>query len=557
MAQKAASKTTKQWCPAIYARLSKEDLENKKKDISLSIDHQIDILKDYVKAQGWQAPKVFFDDDRTGTNFDRKGFQDMYAEAKKGNINVIIIKDTSRFGRNWVQSGLYFEKIEEMGIRFISIQESLDTADPKCPALKMLPFYFIFNEWHSATTSEKVRTVFKKQAEQGKHFSGSAPYGYVKDPGDKYKLIVDPYAAGIVRRIFELRLQKIGYRVIAKMLNAEGYLSPSGYKVEKRIFKPGRPHADKWSLCSVSMILNNPAYCGDIANGKVENISYKNQKKVKKPVDEWIIAKDMHEPIVSREVWEKCQAMRASESKRIRSTSSEGVVPFSGLLKCCDCGCNLTRTTSQYKLASGEKKILVGYNCSAYSRKGITACTSHYITEKDLKALVIADIREKAGELLQDETAARERFYAIKSQSSGTQLTHDRRALIKVNKRLEELDALMQAAFEKSVLGGDSSDMFTEYARKYETEKRELAAQAETLSESIERQSQTENDVETFIALLKNHVDITELDRATAVELIDRIVISANTTSPREIVIYYNFMGNVEEQTEEINCPRQ
>ena len=220
-----------------------------------------------------------------------------------------------------------------MGIRCISIQESLDTADLKCSALKMLPFYFIFNEWHSATTFEKVPTVFKKQAEQGKHFSGSAPYGYVKDPADKYKLIVDPYAAGVVKRIFELRLQKMGYRVIAKMMNVEGFLSPSGYKAENRGFKPGRTHADKWSLCSVIMILNNPTYCGDIANGKVENISYKNQNKQKKPMDEWIIAKDMHEPIVSREVWQKCQAMREGESNRIRNTSSEGVVPFSGLLK--------------------------------------------------------------------------------------------------------------------------------------------------------------------------------------------------------------------------------
>jgi len=199
----------KVWHPAIYARLSNEDVDHKKKGVSVSIEHQLDILRDYVKAQGWKSPKVYYDDDRTGTNFNRKGFQDMYAEAKKGNINVIVIKDTSRFGRNWVQSGVYFESIEEMGIRFISIQENLDTADPQCPALKMLPFYFIFNEWHSQTTSEKIRTVFRKQAEQGKHLGKLAPYGYAKIPDDKYKLIVDPYSAEVVKRIFEMRLQKL------------------------------------------------------------------------------------------------------------------------------------------------------------------------------------------------------------------------------------------------------------------------------------------------------------------------------------------------------------
>jgi len=536
---------TKKWHPAIYARLSNEDEDNRKKGISLSIEHQIDMLKDYVQNQGWQTPKVFYDDDRTGTNFDRKGFQDMYAEAQSGTINVIVIKDTSRFGRNWVQSGLYFEKIEEMGIRFISIQESLDTADPKCPALKMLPFYFIFNEWHSQTTSEKIRTVFNKQAEQGKYLAAYAPYGFDKDPNDKYRLIIDPCAAGIVKRIFEMRLQKLSQGAIAKILNTEGILSPSGYKVEKHGIKNGRPRAHKWSSSSVIMVISNPAYCGDIARNRVGCVSYKNQKQLRKPFEDWIIAKDMHEPIISREDWQKCQDMQTS-NKRVRSTSSEGVASFTGLLKCPDCSYSLVRTSTYYKLASGERKPLVAYNCGTYGRKGNTACTSHYILERDLKELVISDIREKAGEVLQDENAARERFYTIKAKASGTRLNSDRTALKRVNKRLGEIEKLLQAAFEKSVLGSESSDMFTKYARKYETEKQELVQKAQELSVSIERQSQTENDVSTFIALMKKYSDITELDRATAVELIDHITISASVVKPREIVIFYNLMGKVE-----------
>jgi len=280
MAQQA---NTKAWCPAIYARLSDEDRDNKINGVSLSIEHQIDMLQGFVKDKGWQTAKVFYDDDRTGTNFDRKGFQDMYAEAQKGSVNVIVIKDTSRFGRNWVQSGLYFEKIEDMGIRFISIQEGLDTADPKCPALKMLPFYFIFNEWHSQTTSEKIRAVFNKQAEQGKYLAAYAPYGFNKDPDDKYKIIVDPYAAGIVKRIFEMRLQKISQGAIAKTLNADGILSPFGYKVQEHGIKNGLPRAHKWSSSSVIMVISNPVYCGDMARNKVGCVSYKNQKQIKQP----------------------------------------------------------------------------------------------------------------------------------------------------------------------------------------------------------------------------------------------------------------------------------
>ena len=531
--------------PAIYARLSDEDKDSKQKGVSLSIEHQIDMLKGYVQDKGWQTPKVFYDDDRTGTNFNRKGFQDMYAEAQSGAINVIVIKDTSRFGRNWVQSGLYFEKIEEMGIRFISIQESLDTADPKCPALKMLPFYFIFNEWHSQTTSEKIRAVMNKQAEQGKYLAAYAPYGFDKDPNDKYKLIVDPCAAVIVKRIFEMRLQKISQGAIARTLNAEGIPSPSAYKKEKHGVKQENVRAHKWSSSSVIMIISNPACCGDIGRNKVGCVSYKNQKQLRKPFEEWIITADMHEPIVSREDWQKCQDMR-KDDKRIRRSSSGVVSPLTGLLKCQDCGYNLVRTSTYYKLASGEKVPLVGYNCGTYGRKGGTACTYHYTLERDLKELVIADIHEKAGEVLQDENAARERFYAIKAQSSGTRLNADKTMLKKLNKRLGELEKLLQAAFEKSVLGGDNSDMFIEYARNYETERQELTGQANELTASIERQSQTENDVNTFIALMKKYSNITDLDRATAVDLISHIEVSASAVVPREIIIFYNLMGKVE-----------
>jgi len=536
----------KKWCPAIYARLSNEDVDTNKKGVSLSIEHQIDMLKGYVKEKGWQTPKVFYDDDRTGTNFDRKGFQDMYAEAQSGAINIIVIKDTSRFGRNWVQSGLYFEKIEEMGIRFISIQEGIDTADPKCPALKMLPFYFIFAEWHSQTTSEKIRAVFNKQNEQGKHRSAQPPFGYDKDPNDKYKLIVDPVAASIVKRIFEMRLEKVSLGAIARTLNAEGVLSPSSYNAEKRGVENKRTRNNQWSAGSVSGIMYNPVYVGDIAHNKVGCVSYKNQKQVRKPTDEWIIVKDMHEPIIGREDFQKCADMRTGLG-RVRSNQYENISPFTSLLKCPDCGYKMTRTGTYYTpKTTGEKKLLLAYNCGTFANKGKTACTSHYILENDLKALVISDICEKAGEVLQNEEAARERYYTIKAQSSGTRLNADRIALKRVNKRLGELDKLLQAAFEISVLGSDASDNFTEYVKNYELEKQGLTQQVLNLSASIEQQSQTENDVNTFIALMKKHSNITELDRATAVELIDHITVSASAVKPREIVIYYNFIGNAD-----------
>lgn len=539
---------TKRWYPAIYARLSDEDRDNKVNGVSLSIDNQIDILKKFVKDKGWQEPMVFFDDNRTGTDFNRKGFQAMYAEAQRGTINVIIIKDTSRFGRNWVKSGDYFEKIEEMGVRFISIQEGIDTIDPKCPGLKMLPFYFIFNEWHSATTSEKIRTVLANNAKSGKYRATFAPYGFRKDPNDKHKLVIDPYAAGVVRWIYEMRLQKYSYGAIIEALNAKGILSPSAYSMEvngKATTVPSRQ--SKWNKDSLNIMFQNPAYRGDTANGKKTVVSYKNHKQVRQPMSEWVVVENTHEPIVSRDDWQTCYDMIQSLG-RVRRTKESEILPLTGLLVCPDCGYKMRHNHSYYTLKSGEKRRHDGYNCAAFSSQGKTACTSHYISEKDLLAIVCADIRETAGKVLQDESAARERFYAIKERSNGTKLNADRNALKKVNRRLAELDKLLQAAFEKSVLGGESSEIFTEYARKYEAEKQELLKQAKQLLASIEKQSKTESDVEAFIALMKKYVNITELDRATAVELIEHITVSASAVKTnREIVIYYNYVGNVEQ----------
>lgn len=535
------------WQPGCYARLSSEDLDAKAKGVSLSIEHQLDILKRYVQDKNWQNPKIFYDDDQSGTSFaNRKGFQDLYAEAEKGNINVILIHDISRFGRNWVQSGMYFERLADMGIRVIFVNEKIDTEDTGAPALKLLPFHFAFAEWYSQSTSEKVRAVFKNQAEQGKFRAKQAPFGYDKKIDDKHKLVIDPYAANIVKRIFEMRLEKRSYGAIAKTLNNEGIPSPSSYYAEKHNIENHLTRITQWTMGSVRQLLENPAYCGDVAHNKVGCASYKNQKQIRQPFENWIIVKDMHQPIVSREDWQKCFDMR-KKAERIRSTKNEGIAPFTGLLKCPDCGYNLNRTNTYYNVKStGERKAVYSYNCSTFARTGKAVCSAHYISEKSLMELVIADIREKAGVVLQDENAARERYYTIKAQSSGTKLNTDKTALKKVGKRLAELDKLLQAAFEKSVLGGDTSNMFMEYARKYEAEKQELTTQAQQLSESIEKQSQTESDVETFIALMKKYSEVSELDRATVVDLVDHITISASTVKPREVVIYYNFIGNVE-----------
>ncbi|GHU57079.1 resolvase [Clostridia bacterium] len=468
----------------------------------------------------------------------------MYADAKAGKIDLIIIKDTSRFGRNWGQSGVYFEKIEEMGIRFISIQEGIDTVDPKCPALKMLPFYFVFNEWHSQTTSEKIKAVFHQMALDGKHHAPFAPYGYLKSPDNKHKLIIDPYSSEVVKRIYEMRLQKKSYGAIILVLNSEGILSPSAYSVQTQGNSTNKVSRNgKWRSDSLNRLFQNVVYKGDTVNEKQIVTSYKNHKQILQPQSEWIIAENTHEPIVSHEDWQKCFEM-TNNLGRVRRTKENKILPFAGLLVCADCGYKLRQGNSYHTNILGEKRRYNNYNCSTYATTGKSECASRYITEKNLMEAVCADIRAKTERIICDEKSAREYYLNRKLYADSTRLKIDEKSLKQAQKRLSELERLIQAAFEKSVLS-DNNDVFAEFTQKYKSEKMELSEKIKDLTAKTERHNQSVSDVETFISLMKECVNITVLDRAAAVQLIDKIVVSAKSVDPREIVIHYNFIGQI------------
>jgi hypothetical protein len=252
----------------------------------------------------------------------------------------------------------------------------------------------------------------------------------------------------------------------------------------------------------------------------------------------------MHEAIVSREDWQKCESMR-EKTGRIRSTQNKSVSPFTGLLICSDCGYKLVRTNSYYTVkATGERKNITAYNCAIYSRKGKTACSSRYISESALTEVVLDKIHELAEEILTNENTVRERYFTLKTQTDGAKLKSVKNELKKVTKRLAELDTLLKSIFEKSVLGGNS-EIFSKFETDYTEEKQNLTQKADKLTEDIDKYSQNENDAETFIALIKKYRSMTKLSRAAAVELIDHITVFAPADGERKIVIYFNFMGNI------------
>lgn len=301
----------------VYMRLSKDDERNGE---SLSIENQRKMLTDYVSEQGWTIYDEYVDDGISGVSFDRPGIQRMLDDAKMGKINLIICKDLSRFGRNYIQVGQYVDYLFPMyNIRFIALTDNVDTANSESAGMDMMPIMNIFNEWHSANTSKKLRAVHASGAKAGKYYATYCAFGYLKSDDSKRTPVIDPYAAPIVRRIFEMRASGYGMKQIADVLNDEHIPTPMDYQY-KRIGKTD-PHeyTHIWGAYSVKLILNNPIYIGTLAQHRSTSVSYKNHKRVFYDPSEWIVVENNHDPIITRELWDKVREIEASVSRGKRN----------------------------------------------------------------------------------------------------------------------------------------------------------------------------------------------------------------------------------------------
>lgn len=527
----------------IYVRLSQEDMRAGE---SLSIEHQKMILTKYVKEQGWNLYDIYIDDGYSGTDFDRPGVQRLLDDAKNGNINLIICKDLSRFGRNYIQVGQYIDYIFPLyKIRFIALNDNVDTADKESSALDMMPIVNIFNEWHAASTSKKIKAVLLANAKAGKYRTSNAAYGYDKDMSDdKRTPIVDPYSSQIVKRIFELRSQGVTPFHIAAKLNEEKVLIPSDYHYQK-IGKPNpRVTNHLWGTSQVKDILHNPIYLGHLAQMRTETISYKNHKTVSVDPEDWIVIKNNHEPIITQELWDKCREVEKSVS--IGKRTKEGkTLPLSGLMYCADCGYKMRLNSNNTTNGSKKKPRIYyrhNYTCGSYGRSGKIACTSHYIKVAVIEDIVLEDIRSMAA-LTVDEKAAKQMFLAKKQKEHNAKVSGDTKRLNEIRTRLAELDKIMQTLYEDRVLGKIAEDVCSNFLDKYQAEKNMLEEELSGLMESVNSIRKDEQDVDEFIRRLKKYAGAETLTREMALELIEYITIDEFAKDrPRDIHIYYKLL---------------
>ena len=524
----------KTYIAGLYYRLSQED---ERQGESVSIDNQRAILRKYAEEHGFEIHDEYIDDGVSGTTFDRPEVQRLLDDAKTGVINTIIVKDLSRFGRNYIEVGQYVDYVfPAFGIRFIAIQDNVDTENRDSNAMEMMPIMNIFNEWHAANTSKKIRAVLKSNAKDGKYHARKAPYGYVKSDTEKKTPIIDEEAAAVVKRIFEMRASGLSPHKIADILNAEGILNPSRYCLERYGVVGRRENVGLWSFCGVNSILQNPTYLGHMVQQRDGTVSYKNHKRYIKDESEWVIVRNTHEPIISQELWDKVREVEKSVAQG-RKTKRGYTHPLSGFLYCADCGGKMKMNS-----INRNGKIDFNFNCGNHVRLGKSYCFSHFIQAKDIETIVLDDIRTMAQRIVLDEKTIREDFIRHNAELADKAIKSAKKELQVKRKRTEELSRLMQIAYEDRLKGKMPEDICIGFIQKYSEEQKKVDAEIAELEERLTETTNTIQSADEFIRNIKKYLEAPELTREMCYELLDRVVVGGHpkhTGKERVIDIVY------------------
>ena len=524
----------KHYIAGLYYRLSQED---ERQGESVSIDNQRTILRKYAEERGFEIHDEYIDDGISGTTFQRPEVQRLLDDAKTGVINTIIVKDLSRFGRNYIEVGQYVDYVfPAFGIFFIAIQDNVDTENRDSGAMEMMPIMNVFNEWHAANTSKKIRAVLKSNAREGKYHARKAPYGYVKSDTEKKTPIVDEEAAAVVKRIFEMRASGLSPHRIADKLNEENIPNPSKYSFDKYGIVGKRNHFGLWSFVAINSILNNPTYLGHMAQQRWSSISYKNHKRYKRDESEWIVVKNTHEPIITQELWDKVREVEKSVAQG-RKTKRGYTHPLSGFLFCADCDGKM-----KLNYINRDGKLYFNFNCGNHLRLGKSYCFSHFIQAKDIEAIVLDDIQTMAQRIVLDEKAVREDFIRHNAELADQAIKSAKKELQIKRKRTEELSRLMQLAYEDRLKGKMPEDICISFIQKYSDEQKKLEAEIEELEAKLTETENTIQSADDFIRNIKKYLEAPELTREMCYELIDRIIVGGHpkhTGKEREIDIVY------------------
>ena len=522
---------------ALYARLSKDD------DLvgdSNSIVHQKEILAKYAKEHGFTNIEFYVDDGFSGTNFNRPDFQRMMADAEEGKISTVIVKDMSRFGRDYIMVGYYTEiYFSNLDIRFIAINDNVDSNIQT--ENDLTPFKNVFNEWYARDTSKKIRAVFKAKGNSGKHLTTNPPFGYKKDPNDKDKWIIDEEAATTVRRIFQMYVE--GYRIseIGHKLTEEKVETPILYYMNRGIKTNARSeYPEIWDLMSIKYILSQTAYAGHTVNFQTAVKSYKTKKQIRLPKEDWIIYRNTQEPIIDEKTFETVQQMR--KVKRARTKYNEPNM-FSGLLYCADCGNHLTIQ----RVARNRK--MDNFSCATYRKKKKGLCSCHRILVSDLETIVKEDLQKVCEYVFLHEKEFTDEYLSGSKKETAKFQSKTKAELKRLSERQEEIGKIIRKLYEDNVNGRITDERFDFLAKSYEDEGNDLKTKIQELKNALASSVQDEEKLSKFLKVVKSYTKIEELTPEILNSFIEKIYIGETEKydgrKMQEVEIIYKFIGAI------------
>ena len=531
--QRATDKIT-----ALYCRLSQEDANEGE---SNSIQNQKAILLQYAKEHRFPNPTFFVDDGYSGTNCDRPGFQAMLAEIEAGKVAVCCTKDLSRLGRNSSLTGLYINfTFPKYGVRYIAINDHFDTIDPNSTDNDVAGIKNRFNEFFAKDTSRKIRAVQKAKGERGVPLTTNVPFGYLKDPNDKTRWIVDEVAAQVVKHIFRLCMEGRGPMQIAKVLQEEKVLNPTAYKRRAGIKTPSPETADPyhWNTNTIVHILERREYTGCTVNFKTYTNSIWDKKQRDTPLEKQAVFYGTHPVIIEQEVFDKVQEIRQQRHRRTKTGKSS---LFSGMVYCADCGAKMRYCTTNY-----FEKRQDHFVCANY-RSNTGSCSAHYIRAVVLEDLVWMHIKAVISYVTRHESYFRTVMEHKLRLSSEEAIRANKKRLAQADKRLVELDRLFIRIYEDNVAGKLSDERFSMMSQSYEDEQTQLKAEIQTLQQDIEVQERQIENLEQFIQRVHKYEDLQELTPYALRELVKAIYIEAPDKSSGKrrqgIRISYDLVG--------------
>ncbi|MCL2224104.1 MAG: recombinase family protein [Defluviitaleaceae bacterium] len=522
---------------AIYCRLSRDDGNDSE---SNSIGTQRSMLLRYAKERGFSVYDEYIDDGISGTTFERNGFKRMITDIEEGKIGIVLCKDLSRLGRNNALVAYYTELVfPDADVRFIAVNDAIDTALGDVGGNAVMPFMSVVNEYYARDISKKVRSARRTIALNGEFCAGKTPYGYIKDPNNSRRIIVDEETAPIVKRIFQMCLDGMGTYQICAQFAKDKILTPTALEYERHgryasRYDPSYPW--DWRASTIPGILRNPAYLGHLVCNRQTVKSFKNKKIIQIPQEEWITVENTHEAIISQDMFDRVQPI-VKVKRRRNSRNVDNY--FGGYLFCSDCGKRMTILAN----AAGT----VYYSCGAYrkyTRTGINRpCTTHSTRFDELEKMALALIRYAVEATLDVDRFVENLLNTVEGDDT------EQKMLAKLKKRDVEIKMLTKRVFEQNAHGKIDDNTFADLYSGYQSEQKDVAGKIEALEKQMREVRNREENARKFAAMIAEYTDATELNREMVSNIFEKVVAyqpeGRGKTRQQRIDFYFRFIGQL------------